>query len=88
MSPNQVNDKNILQVFDNIRESHLFIYIYIYIVRIAKEKKTFSKGFTSNWTSEPFKITTIVNRDRLFIALKILTVKKSMEHFMKLKYKK
>lgn len=70
MTPNQVNDKNILQVYDNIRESQKIpdrkkkpkLKIGDYI-RITKDKNVFQKGYLPNWTSEPFKISAVVNRD-------------------------
>lgn len=65
MTPNEVDEKNSELVFENI-----YGYSKAYgddsfinplfskgdLVRIAKEKKAFDKGYTPNWTSEPFKI--------------------------------
>lgn len=66
MSPIEVNEKNIVQVYENIRKSQnlssatssrLRIGDY---VRISKNKKTFAKGYTPNWTEEVFRIKSIV----------------------------
>lgn len=70
MTPNEVNDCNILQVYRNIRESQkvpvkrkkpkLKIGDY---VRITKSKGVFSKGFETNWGEEVFRIDSIVKRN-------------------------
>lgn len=69
MAPNDVNDDNILEVYNNIKESQkvpakkekpkLKVGDYI---RITKSKGVFSKGYSPNWTGEVFKIKSIVRR--------------------------
>jgi len=74
MTPNEVNDKNILQVYRNIKASQLSnvkkklktkkkpkFEIGDY-VRITKEKKVFEKSFTANFTEEIFRIKSIARR--------------------------
>lgn len=70
MTPNQVNDCNILEVYRNIRDSQrvpvkrrkpkLKVGDY---VRITKSKGIFAKGYHANWTTEPFKIKSIATRN-------------------------
>ncbi|XP_037048424.1 uncharacterized protein LOC119082867 [Bradysia coprophila] len=73
MAPLEVNDKNILQVYRNIRKSQMGNvkkrerrsapkYKIGDYVRITKEKNVFGKGFTPNFTEELFKIKSIALR--------------------------
>lgn len=66
MKPNDVNDNNILKVYQNIQKNYsnvklkkpkLKIGDY---VRLAKEKGTFEKGYETNFTEEVFKITKVI----------------------------
>lgn len=74
MTPREVNDKNILQVYRNIKESQMSnvkrklkrkkkpkFKIGEY-VRITREKHIFEKGFTANFTEEIFRIKSIALR--------------------------
>lgn len=69
MAPSQVNDCNILQVYENITESQKVpakqkrpkIKVGDY-VRITKERTPFTKGYLDNWTEEVFKVKSIVKR--------------------------
>lgn len=74
MTPSEVNDKNILQVYRNIKESQLSnvkkklkrknnpkFKIGDY-VRITRAKHVFEKGFTANFTEEIFRIKSIAQR--------------------------
>lgn len=70
MAPNEVNDRNILEVYNNIRHSQRVspkirrgnVKVGDY-VRITKSKNVFAKGYMPNWTEELFKVTSIVERD-------------------------
>jgi len=70
MAPSDVNDTNILQVYENIKESQRIpkrkytpkLKVGDY-VRISKIKGVFEKGYESNWTREVFKIKSIVRRN-------------------------
>lgn len=70
MAPSEVNDKNILQVYANIVQSHgekkkrskkgkIKVGDY---VRLTKEKKVFSKGYTKTYTEEIFRVDTLIPR--------------------------
>lgn len=72
MAPNEVNDENVLQVYDNIHSSQRRAYrkrrpkkgkykVGDY-VRIIKEKNVFAKGYLKNFTGEVFKIKVVVPR--------------------------
>lgn len=70
MSPSEVNDSNVLQVYRNMKESRkvpakrpkpkLKVGDY---VRITKSKGIFDKGYSPNWTDEVFKIKSVVKRN-------------------------
>lgn len=70
MSPSQVNDCNILEVYRNIKDSQkvpakkrkpkLKIGDY---VRITREKGIFEKGFSVSWTLEVFRVKSIAKRN-------------------------
>lgn len=70
MTPKQVNDCNILEVYQNIKDSQkvpatrkipkLKVGDY---VRITKSKGVFDKGYSANWTLEPFRIKSIATRN-------------------------
>lgn len=70
MAPSAVNDRNILQVYRNTRESQRIpaknsrakVKVGDY-VRITKYKNVFAKGYDKNWTQECFRVKTIVKRD-------------------------
>lgn len=70
MTPAQVNERNILQVYRSTRKSQKIpvktprpkLKIGNY-VRISKLKNVFAKGYEPNWREEPFKIKTIVKRN-------------------------
>lgn len=69
MPPSKVNDKNILLVYKNIRQSQkaptkekspkLKVGDY---VRIGKYKNVFTKGYKCNFTEEVFKVKTVIRR--------------------------
>lgn len=70
MTPSEVNDKNILEVYSNMKESQhipakkkkpkLKVGDYI---RITKTKGVFEKGFLPNFTQEVFKVKSIAKRN-------------------------
>lgn len=72
MKPVDVNDTNIVQVYENIRKSQKLtttrkkktpkLQVGDY-VRITKDKNIFAKGYLPNWTEEVFKIKSIALRD-------------------------
>lgn len=73
MKPSEVNDKNILQVYRNIRESQLKRlknnvkkkkpkFTCGDYVRITKSKHIFEKSFTCNFTEEVFRIKSVATR--------------------------
>jgi hypothetical protein len=71
-APNHVSESNILAVWKNLYGGHgrynrLSLHSnepdYFNVgdtVRIAKEKFTFEKGFTPNWTDETFKVSKVI----------------------------
>lgn len=70
MSPSEVNDRNILQVYENIRDSQGWdkkkkirpkVKVGDY-VRITKSKNVFAKGYLCNFTEETFRVKTILRR--------------------------
>lgn len=69
MTPSQVNDGNILQVYENIKDSQCSpmrqkrakVKVGDY-VRITKYKNVFTKGYECNFTEEVFKVKTVVPR--------------------------
>lgn len=73
MTPSEVNDKNILQVHKNIRESQMASVKILKkpkkpkfkvgdYVRISNERTVFKKGFTPGFSEELFKITSVALR--------------------------
>ncbi len=66
MSPSQVNETNILQVWHNIKHSHKRIrekrpkYTVGTYVRISKTNNIFDKGYLPNYTDEIFKISKVI----------------------------
>ncbi len=70
MTPSEVNEKNILQVYRNIKESQklvggkkrLKLKVGDY-VRLSKQKQDFQKSYLPVWTQEVFKIKSIANRN-------------------------
>lgn len=70
MTPNEVNDKNILQVYRNIRESQKLVpkkklRVKLKVgdyVRITRSKNVFEKGYQCNWTEEVFRVKSVVKR--------------------------
>lgn len=75
MAPIDVNDNNILQVYENTKKAQLTckakkrknkrikakLKVGDY-VRISKSKNVFAKGYESNWTDEIFRVQKIVKR--------------------------
>lgn len=66
MRPINVNAKNVKLVLDRIRSSKYYKiertkpkFKVGDVVRISKEKRTFEKGYTPNWTTENFKVTKV-----------------------------
>ena len=57
-------------------------------VRISKYKNIFAKGYTPNWSEEVFEIKKNKNTVPRTYVVNDLTVKKSLECFMKKNYKK
>lgn len=74
MPPTSVNERNVLQVYRNIKDSQantkrsgskrkkIRIKAGDY-VRITKSKNVFAKGYTKNFTSEVFRIKSVIHRD-------------------------
>lgn len=72
MTPSQVNDTNIIEVYNNISDSQIIrtgrykkkpkLKVGDY-VRITKGKGQFEKGYISNYTQEVFKVKSISFRD-------------------------
>lgn len=69
MKPSQVNDGNILQVYENTYEADKKKYKYTKIkyrvgdyVRITKYKHIFQKSYDENFTREVFKIIQVIKR--------------------------
>lgn len=67
MPPSHVNDKNILNVWENLNKDKLKNckkpkYVIGDNVRLSKIKRHFTKGYKPNWTEEVFKITSIILR--------------------------
>jgi len=72
MSPVDVNDSNLLEVYHNIyghnhpsissKMAGRYKYMVGDHVRISKQKAVFEKGYVGNWTEEVFVITQIINR--------------------------
>lgn len=72
MTPSQVNDENIVQVYRNIKESQLKRLKIVEkkkpkfkpgdYVRMSKSKTIFEKGFMSNFTEEIFKVKSVATR--------------------------
>lgn len=84
MSPSAVNERNILQVYHNIKESQRLparkqkrkIRVKVNVgdyVRISKDKNVFSKGYTKNFTSEIFKVKAVIQRKPVVYRLVDLT---------------
>lgn len=79
MAPTDVNDKNVLQVYRNIRESQKIpvkkkrakLKIGDY-VRITKTKGVFEKGYLPGWSSEIFKVKSIAQRNPIVYYLEDL----------------
>lgn len=79
MTPNEVNDKNILQVYRNIRESQKIpttkkrakLKVGNY-VRITKSKGVFDKGFMAGWSGEIFRVKSIAQRNPIVYYLEDL----------------
>lgn len=69
MKPSEVNDRNILQVYENIKKSQRIpvkkskpkLKVGDH-VRISKEKGIFAKGYDRNWCREIYRVTTVVRR--------------------------
>lgn len=75
MAPSAVNDRNVLQVYENIKASQMKnkrknkkikrqdtdIKVGDY-VRMSKEKKTFRKGYLKNYTEEVFRVKAVIQR--------------------------
>lgn len=76
MTPNEVNERNILQVYENIKDSckvpakkkrpKLKVGDH---VRISKYKNVFAKGYEANFSEEIFVIKAIVKRDPIVYKL-------------------
>lgn len=68
MSPCEVNDKNVLNVWKNLKKSvKLGIksspkYKIGYFVRIAKSKETFKKSYKPGWSNQIFTIDKVLSR--------------------------
>lgn len=80
MKPREVNDRNILQVYKNIKHSQRIpvkkvkakVKVGDYI-RISKSKNVFAKGYEKNWCEEVFKVKTVVKRDPIVYRIEDLT---------------
>lgn len=67
MAPSQVNDKNIVQVWENLNKmkiKHTIKPKYNIgdYVRLSRIKRFFTKGYKQNWTEEIFKIVSVILR--------------------------
>lgn len=78
MAPRAVNDRNVVQVYKNIRASQILNGDKKKVkktkkkprtkikvgdyVRMSKEKKTFSKGYLKNYTDEVFRVKAVIPR--------------------------
>lgn len=69
MAPSEVNEKNILQVYRNIKDSQKMpqkkrpkLKVGDY-VRLSKSKTEFQKSYLPIWTQEVFKVKSIANRN-------------------------
>lgn len=66
MAPSAVNDSNILEVYNNLKRGKIISHsrakckVNDY-VRIAKYKGTFDKGYMPNWSSEIFRIKSVIS---------------------------
>lgn len=76
MAPSEVNEKNILQVYRNMKESwHIPAkkkYPKIKVgdyVRMSKSKTVFEKGYLKNWTEEIFKVQTVIRGNPILYRL-------------------
>ena len=86
MKPGDLNSSSYIDfnVESNDKDSEFEVDNYI---RISKCKNIFPKDSTPNWSEEVFAIKK--NKNTVpWTLLKILTVKKLLEHFMKRDYKK
>ena len=84
MAPNDVNDKNLLVVWDNLyggkgrynkikfTPRQKALYNVGDHVRISREKFKFEKGYTQNWSTEIFVVTQVYRRQPRVYALKDL----------------
>lgn len=78
MAPIDVNDRNILQVYENITDSQRLpkknkkkrskVKVGDY-VRISKFKNVFAKGYLKNYTEEVFKVKVVVRRNPIVYRL-------------------
>ena len=72
MSPNEVTHENQEDVWDRLNAGmHKRQYDAIKprlsvgdTVRLSKARKTFSRGYTPNWTTEVFLVTRVLTRER------------------------
>lgn len=70
MKPIEVTDRNILQVYENIKESQRMpvkkskpkLKVDDY-VRISKSKNVFAKGYDRNWCREVFRVKKVLHRE-------------------------
>lgn len=95
MAPSNVNDKNILQVYRNIRESQKIpvkkkrakLRVGNY-VRITKTKGAFERGFMPGWSSEIFKVKSIARRNPIVYYLEDLAGEEIVGTFYEMEVQK
>lgn len=79
MAPSNVNDSNILEVWNNLYKKKKKFkmakpkFSIGNMVRISKEKMIFTKGYEQKWSTEIFKIKKVLNRERFVYVLEDLT---------------
>lgn len=95
MAPSDVNDKNILQVYRNIKESQKIpvkkkrakLKVGNY-VRITKTKTVFGKGFLPGWSGEIFKVKSIAKRNPIVYYLEDLAGEEILGTFYEMEVQK
>lgn len=84
MAPEEVSDKNVLQVWQNLYRKNMTKERSKFklgdFVRISKERKTFEKGYHSKWSEEVFKIIKVIKHPRPVYQLQDLN-KKSIDGY-------
>ncbi|KAF2889914.1 hypothetical protein ILUMI_16258, partial [Ignelater luminosus] len=67
MAPNEVNHKNVFEVWNNLYRKGVGLvrkprFKENQLVRISRSKNIFEKEYANNWSDEIFKITKVLNR--------------------------